>query len=91
LAVTKRFAECGYLDSEAPLLYGYIRPDAIDEFLLRDHLTLAVGKIDQNIQRPIPEAKHLTAAPEHPLANRKFERTETQLSMNCDTRHVSAK
>src|SRR6202035_4161225 len=74
LAVTKRLADCGHVDSEAPLLNGYVRPDVIDELLLRDDLTWAVGKIDQHIQRPIPEGKHLTVALEHPLANRKFER-----------------
>jgi hypothetical protein len=31
--------------------------------VLRDDLTWAVGKIGQNIQRPIPEGKHLTVAP----------------------------
>jgi hypothetical protein len=63
----------------------------IDEFLLRDDLTRAVGKIDQNIQRPTAEGKHLTVAPEHPLANRKFERAKPQLPMNYGVRHVSAK
>jgi len=69
-----------HVDPEAPLLDGYVRPDVIDEFLLRDDLTWAVGKIGQNIQRPIPEGKHLTVAPEHPLANRKFERARTSAS-----------
>ena len=53
LAVTKRLADRGHVDPEAPLLHGYVRPDVIDELLLRDDLTRAVGKIDQNIQRPI--------------------------------------
>jgi len=79
------------VDSEAPLLYGYVRPDAIDELLLRDDLTRAVDKIDQNIQRSTVEGKHLAVASEHPLANRKFERTELQLPMNYSARHVSAK
>ena len=91
LAVTKRLADCGHVDPEAPLLYGYVRPDVIDELLLRDDLTRAVGKIDQNIQRPTAEGKHLTVAPEHPLANRKFERAEPQLPVNRGVRHVSAK
>src|SRR6266436_5565690 len=30
LAVTKRLADRGDVDSEAPLLYGYVRPDVID-------------------------------------------------------------
>src|SRR5260370_25437840 len=76
LAVTKCLADCGHVDPEAPLLNGYVRPDAIDELLLRDYLTWAVGKIGQNIQRPIPEGKHSTVAPDHPLANRKFRRAE---------------
>jgi hypothetical protein len=63
----------------------------INELLLRDDLTRAVGKIDQNIQRPTAEGKHLTVAPEHPLANRKFERAKPQLPMNYGARHVSAK
>src|SRR5258705_2530792 len=91
LAVTKRFSDRGHVDPEAPLLDGYVRPDVIDQFLLCDHLTWAVGKIYQNIQRPIPERNHLTVAPEHPLANRKFERAEPQLPMNYGVRHVSAK
>src|SRR6266700_380313 len=91
LAVTKRLADCGHVDPEASLLNGYIRPDVIDELLLRDYLTWAVGKIGQNIQRPIAEGKHLAITPEHPFANRKFERTEPQLPVNCAIRHVSAK
>src|SRR5258706_15948263 len=90
LAISKRLADRGNVDSEAPLLYGYVRPDVIDELLLCDHLTRTLGKIDQNIQRPTPEGKHLTVAPEHPLANRKFERTELQLPMNHGARPVSA-
>jgi hypothetical protein len=88
LAVTKRFADCGHVDPEAPLLDGYVRPDVIDELLLRDDLTWAVGKIGQNIQRPIPEGKHSIVAPEHPLANRKFKRPEPQLLVNYGAMHV---
>jgi hypothetical protein len=91
LAVSKRLADRGNVDSKAPLLDGYVRPDVIDELLLRDDLTRAIGKIDQNIQRPTAEGKRPTIAPEHPLANRKFERAEPQLPMNCVARHVSAK
>jgi hypothetical protein len=47
--------------------------------------------MDQNVQRPIPEGKHPTVALEHPLTNREFERAESQLPMNCDASHVSAK
>ena len=71
-----RLADCGNVDPEAPFLNGYVRPDMIHQFLLRDDLTWSVGKIDQIIQRPIPEGKHSTVAPEHPLANRKLKRAE---------------
>jgi hypothetical protein len=91
LAVTKRFADRGHVNSEAPLLDGYVRPDVVDQLLLRDDLTWALGKIDQNIQCPIPERKHLTVALEHPLANRKFERAKPQPPMNYGAKHVSAK
>ena len=91
LAITKCLADRGHVDSEASLLNDYLRPDVIDEILLRDDLTWAVGKIDQNIQRPIPEGKHSTLAPEHPLANRKFKRAEPQLTVNYGTRHVLTK
>jgi hypothetical protein len=88
LAVTKRLADCGHVDPEAPFLNGYVRPDVIHQLLLRDDLTWAVGKIGQNIQRPIPEGKHSTVAPEHPLANRKFKRAEPQLPVNYGAMHV---
>src|ERR1700754_3535598 len=42
---------------------------------------------DQDIQHPTAEEKHQTVAPEHPLANRKFERAESQLPMNSGARH----
>ena len=88
LAVTKRLADCGHVDPEAPFLNGYVRPDMIHQLLLRDDLTWAVGKIGQNIQRPIPEGKHSTVAPEHPLANRKLKRAEPQLPVNYGAIHV---
>src|SRR5260221_8012094 len=91
LAVTKRFADRGHVDSEAPLLDGYVRPDVVDQLLLCDHLTRTLGKVDQNIQCPIPKRKHLTVPPEHSLAIRKFERAKPQLPMNYGARHVSAK
>src|SRR6202048_1689512 len=88
LAVTKRLADCGHVDPEAPLLNGYVRTDVIDELLLRYDLTGAVGKIGQDIQRPVPEGKHSTVAPEHPLANRKFKRAKPQLLVNYGAMHV---
>src|ERR1700680_1706692 len=69
LAVTKRLADRGDGDPEAALLHGAVRPDAIDQLLLRNDLTRAVDKIDQNIQRPTAEGKHLTVALEQPFAN----------------------
>jgi hypothetical protein len=91
LAVTKHLADSGHVDSKAPFLNGYVRPDVIHQLLLRNNFTWAVGKIGQNIQRPIPERKHSTIAPQRPLANRKFERAEPQLPMNYGAGHVSAK
>src|SRR6266850_5660342 len=88
LAVTKRLADYGHVDPEVPLLNGYVRPDVIHQLLLRDDLTWAVGKIDQNVQRPIPEGKHSTVAPEHPLADRKFKGAEPQLAVNYGAIHV---
>jgi hypothetical protein len=69
------------MDAQTSLPNGNARPDVIDELLLRDDLTRAVGKINQNIKRPIPEGNHLAVAPEQSLANRKFERVKTQLPM----------
>jgi hypothetical protein len=60
----------------------------IHQLLLRDDLTWALSKISQNIQRPIPERKHSTVAPEHPLANRKLKRSEPQLPVNYGAIHV---
>src|SRR5258708_28480595 len=88
LAVTKRLADGGDVDSKAPFLNGHVRPDVIHQRLLRDDLTWAVGKIGQNIQRPIPEGNHSAVAPEHPLANRKFKRAEPQLPENYGAMHV---
>ena len=88
LAVTKRLADCGYVDPEASLLNGYVGPDVIHQLLLSDDRTWAVGKIGQNIQRPIPEGKHSIVAPKGPLANRKFKRAEPQLLVNYGAMHV---
>ena len=91
LAVTKRLADRGDVDSEAPLLHGDVRPDVIHQLLLCDHLTRTLGKVDQDVERPAAERKHLTVAPKHPLAARKLERTELQLPMNRGAMHVSPK
>ena len=78
------------MDAQTSLPYGNARPDVIDELLLRDDLTRAVGKINQNIKRPIPEGNHLPVAPEQSLANRKFEGVKTQLPVAYGA-HLSAK
>jgi hypothetical protein len=88
LAVAKRLADCDHVDPEGSLHNGYAGPDVIHQLVFRDDFTWAVGKIGQNIQCPIPERKHPTVAPEHPLANRKFERAEPQLPVNCVAVHV---
>ena len=88
LAVTECLADRGHVDPEAAFLNGYVRPDTIHQLLLRDDLTWAVGKIAQNIQRPIPERKRSAVAPEQPLANRKFKRAEPQLPVNYGTIHL---
>jgi hypothetical protein len=61
----------------------------IDELLLRDHLTRVVGKIDQDIQRPIAEGKHLTVAPKDPLADQKLKRAKLQVSVTTIASHGS--
>ena len=87
LAVTKRLADRGHVDPQAPLFNGYVRPDVIDEFLLCDHLTRTPGKVDQDIERPAAKGQCHTVAPEQPFANRKFERAELQLSISSRARH----
>ena len=88
LAVTKLLAGRGHVDTDAPFLNGYIRPDVVHQLLLRDDLTWTVGKTGQNIQRPIPEGKRPTVAQECPLANRKFKRAEPQLPVNYGAMYV---
>jgi hypothetical protein len=51
----------------------------INEFLLCDHLAGALGKIDQNIERPAAEGKHFTIAPKDPLADRKLKRAKLEI------------
>src|ERR1700733_8761759 len=87
LAVTKRLADRGDVDSQASLLHGYVRPDVIDQLLLRNDLTRAGGKIDQDIQRPTTEGKHLPVAPEYPFPARKLEGAKLQVSMNAIVSH----
>src|SRR5216683_2010613 len=67
LAVSKRLADCGHVDPEAPLLNDYVRPDVIDELLLRDDLARTLGKVDQDVQGPAAKGQHHTLAPQHPL------------------------
>src|SRR5258706_3495110 len=67
LAVTKRLANRGDVDSKAPLLDGHIGPDVIDEFLLCDHLTRTLAKVDQDVEGPAAKGQRHTVAPKHPL------------------------
>jgi hypothetical protein len=87
-AVTKLLAERGHVDTGAPFLNGYIRPDVVHRLLLRDDLTWTVGKIGQNTQRPTPKGKRPTVAQEGPLANHEFKRAEPQLSVNYGAMHA---
>jgi hypothetical protein len=59
----------------------------IDELLLRDDLTRALGKINQDVESPAAKGQHYTLAPQQPFANRKFERAEFQLSISDRARH----
>jgi hypothetical protein len=54
----------------------------IDQFLLCDHLTRTFGKEYQEVQGPAAKGQFHTVASKQPFANRKFERTELQISMN---------
>src|SRR5712671_4913903 len=65
LAVTKCLADRGHVDSEAPLLDRYVRPDMIDQLLLCDHLTRTLGKADQDVEGPAAKGQHHTVAPKH--------------------------
>ena len=91
LAVTKRLADRGHVDSEAPLLDPYVRPDAIDQLLLCDHLTRTLGKADQDVEGPAAKGQRLTLTPKHPLAARKLKRTKLQVPVNRGAMHVSPK
>src|SRR3954468_3543471 len=51
LTVTKCLADRKHVEPNASLPHGDVRPDAIEQLPLCDHLTWAFGKIDQNIQR----------------------------------------
>jgi hypothetical protein len=87
LAVTKCLADRGYVDSEAPFLNDYVRPDVTDELLARNELTWALGKINQDGESPAAKGHQYTLAPQRPFANRKFERAEVQLSISSRARH----
>src|SRR5260370_11898870 len=76
-----------HLQSNPPFLNDYVRPDVIDELLLRDELTWALGKINQDVESPPAKGQHHTLAPQQPFANRKFERAELQLSISSRVRH----
>src|ERR1700722_4191164 len=89
LAVTKCLADGGHVDSQAPLLDGYVRPDAIDQLLLCDHLTRPLGKVDQDVEGPAAKGQHHTVAPKHPLPARKLKGPKLQISMNLTVSHGS--
>src|SRR5258707_12307901 len=72
LTVTKRLADRGDVDPDAPLLDGHVRPAVIGQFLLCDHLTGTPGKVDQDIEGPAAKGQHLTLAPQHPFPARKL-------------------
>ncbi|UQR63201.1 hypothetical protein LRP30_41925 [Bradyrhizobium sp. C-145] len=76
MAVTKRSAEREYVDPNAAVPHADFRPDPIEQLPLGDYLAWPLGKTDQNIQCSTADVNHLTVAPEHPLANREFERAE---------------
>jgi len=42
----------------------------INQLFLSDYLTGAFGKMDQNIERPAAERKHLPVTPQHSLPDR---------------------
>src|ERR1700681_731804 len=89
LAVTKRLADRGHVDPDAPLLHGHVRPDVIDEVLLCDHLTRTLGKVDQDVEGRAAKGQHHTVAPKHPLAARKLKGAKLQISMNVIVSHGS--
>src|SRR3984957_17257716 len=91
LAVAERLADCGHVDPEASLLHGDVRPDVIHQFLLCDHLTWTLGKVDQDVEGPAAKGQRLTLTPKHPLAARKLKRTKLQGPVNRGAMHVSPK
>ena len=91
LAVAKRLADRSDVDSQAPLLDGDVGPDMIHQLLLCDHHTRTLDKVEQDVERPAAKGQYHTIAPKYSLANRKFERTESQLPVNRGAMHVSPK
>src|SRR6266566_6148821 len=89
LAVTKRLADRGHVDPDAPLLDGHVRPDVIDQFLLCNHLTRAPGKVDQNVEGPAAKRQHLTLPPQHPFLARELKRAELQVYSSFIVNHDS--
>jgi hypothetical protein len=61
----------------------------IHEFLLCDHLTRTLGKVDQDVERPAAKGQYRTVAPKHPLPARKLEGAKLQISMNIADSHGS--
>jgi len=52
------------INPEASLLDGHIGPDVIEEFLLRDDLAGALGKVDQDVEGPVAQGQHYTLSPQ---------------------------
>src|SRR5882757_3216313 len=61
----------------------------IDQLLLRDDLTWAVGKVDQDVEGPAAKGQHHTVAPKHPLPARKLEGAKLQIFLNVIVNHGS--
>src|SRR5882672_2605371 len=89
LPVTKCLADRGDVDPDASLLDGDVRPDVIHQLLLCDHFTWALGKVDQDVERPAAEGQYHTVAPEHPLLRQKLEGAKLQTSFNIIVSHGS--
>jgi hypothetical protein len=90
LAVTKCLADRGHVDPDTSVLDRYVRPDVIDQFLLCDHLTWTLGKVDQDVQGPAAKGQRHTLAPQQPFANRQFERAKLQISVKTSTMILNA-
>ncbi|MFK4523986.1 hypothetical protein ABIF90_001967 [Bradyrhizobium japonicum] len=76
MAVTKRLANRGHVDPDAPHFDRHVRPDVIDQFLLCDHLARTLGKVDQDVEGPAAEGQRHAVAPQRPFFARKLKGAE---------------